>query len=133
MLFIGYRGQRHLGQGFRYTNDGFQLSNMQCITSSVSCRLSTPSPCDALYLMVIGMEDRTCVSRSDSFTSLRMATKWLLSFWAASGVNRGAHFLLHTKEGLVTLRFAVVDIGLHLFQIDITHSGILNLSVHVHV
>jgi hypothetical protein len=92
--------------------------------------------------MVIGMEDRTCVSRSDSFTSLRMATKWLLSFWAASGVNRGAHFLLDMKEELVrctvgmqtvTLRFAVVDIGLHLFQIDITHSSILNLSVHVHV
>lgn len=43
--------------------------------------------------MVIGMVDLTWLSLSDSLTSLRIATKWLLNLSAALGVKRGAHFL----------------------------------------
>ena len=85
---------------------------------------------------VMGMEERSSLSRSTCWTSLRRETKWEESISDASADKRGAHRLL-ISEISTSLdrysRFAESDVSLHLLNIDLSNSLVLILPIHMNV
>jgi hypothetical protein len=85
----------------------------------------------------MGMDDRSSLSRSTCWTSLRSETKCEESISDASADKRGAHRLIvsHMPKSLPGkgLRFAESDVSLHLFNIDLSDCLILVLPVHVDI
>jgi hypothetical protein len=86
---------------------------------------------------VMGMEERSSLSRSTCWTSLRRETKWEESISDASADKRGAHRLLvsHIPTKLLKedSRFAERNVSLHLFNVNLSNSLILVLPVHMDV
>ena len=86
---------------------------------------------------VMGMEERSSLSRSTCWTSLRRETKCEESISDASADKRGAHRLLishfSNKLSKEDLRFAECNVSLHLLNINLSNSLVLILPVHVDV
>jgi hypothetical protein len=86
---------------------------------------------------VMGMDERSSLSRSTCWTSLRRETKWEESISDASADKRGAHRLLvsHIPTKLLKedSRFAERNVSLHLLDINLSNSLILILPVHMDV
>jgi hypothetical protein len=70
------------------------------------------------------MEDRSLLSRSTCWICFRRATKWLLSFSAASVDSLGAHrlyrALVEPYRASLNARLAVRDVSLHLVQVNLS-------------